>query len=67
MVQLYYTGTLLNDALVVIMPKDVVDVHQDLNNIDNNLRCTIFNTLFYMYTGLYAHDSSKVPWVFRVS
>ena len=40
-------GRFVDYTLVIIKPKDVVHGHQDLNKIDKNLRCTIFNTLFY--------------------
>ena len=40
-------GHFVDGTMVVIMPKDVVYVHQYLNNIDKNLRCAFFNTLFY--------------------
>ena len=35
----------VDDTLVVIEPKDVVHVHQDLNNNDKNIHCTIFTPL----------------------
>ena len=70
-------GHFVDDTMVDIMLKDVVHVHQYLNNIDKNLRGAIFNTLFYTSsldlevkprnTGQYVNDSGKIKWVFQVS
>ena len=40
-------GHFVDDTMVDIMLKDVVHVHQYLNNIDKNLRGAICSTLFY--------------------
>ena len=64
----------VDDILVAIKPNHVVHVHQNLNNIDKNLRCTNFNIFFYnpsldlelkpRNTGYYVNDRSNMPWVF---